>query len=31
MIVDEVNYYRKVYQEKELDPKELIKKWRTYE
>jgi len=31
MIIDEVNYFKKIYNETQLDKKTLIKQWRVME
>ena len=31
MIVDEVNYFKRIYNEKQLNKKTLIKQWRIFE
>lgn len=31
MIIGEVNYFKKIYNEKQLDTRRLIKKWRVFE
>jgi len=31
MIIGEINYFKKIYNEKQLDIKKLVKQWRVFE